>query len=1473
MPVYQYEGQHYDLPDGLTNEQAIAKIESHLGRSQTQSRSAIGDFAEGALGTAAAVGDIAAGLLKIPAQAALAIGGKIADPSQSLQTSWESAGGAMEETFPSFGRNMQDNAGYTAPMKPFELYGEAAQWAAKKASMGNRDVEGALNISANFLPVPFAGKAARGLGKVAETVDPGLRSTKAPQPAPSKAALADILTKPVPEAAAVPAPDITTPISEQLRKNAEAIEALRREQELARQSAFNRPDSLPDLEAQSPMERMARDLGAEPTSEKAPRTAMSDMADTLLEGSTKEQRAAQAALDARQAELELAVKKQSTLDRNASERARQGAAAAVSEAHKAYVQAQEAARIAKDTKRMAEATQPELFEGYDHGYGPNPHDIGGQQHWVLDENGMPIRADLSMEAANLENPLQRNLWGDELLQKHEQEAPVSLTAAIDSMSREQAREGGKFVPGTPKSIATQRLTGNPLPLGSAARRALMKKQGGFLAIDDLLKAGQVKRVGTGMKGMKVYRAVGANEGTAGPRQAGSWVTPNKDIAINVYAKGDASKVVEDYIPQRDLYEAHPEGWIYAPEGTNVENIQRTPTQTFGDLTRPKIPFNFRKQGGGVLIPFGKEKERQTLKGIPGVKDKIGELLPDRRDNETFLKEESSAPDVDQNALQRLANYGTKGSLYQAIKTQNPLVKRVGDRVREANNKARAIIADVVHQKLAPAAQALNKSERTDIMMAMQLAEANGRPLTEQMLREHGYNQKQIDFFNNHTEAMKFALGKMNEAQKIAGEAPVTPRVAYLASRASGDFRRLIYKEVDGERTPVAILGADTRKRLDADVKKLQAEHPEWIVGEEKFYGGGTKARKAEGMSQAIELLARNNPDVKLLADHINDLLTKDAYDYLNAKSHTMAKKGIAGMSGRKMFEDVDTNALEAMQAQVNYVEKIVQWAEMSRAVEDLKPLLRDDNSLKMPNAKEWSKDYIQQALGNNPSKVGQHIDAAFAEFGRRMGIGPSVGGRIVSASRKITNGLLLGFGNIGFLAANMIQPLKSMPEMAAFLTGRGLEKKFDAGTGFRYLGKALDYAWKDLSGKEVPTHIRGALDYAKENHVYSSDLFDASNSVDKGFWHYWDKGTQFGASAVEMRTRQSAYLAYVEMLHENGLTKADGLYEAAQNLTDIQMNNYALSESPKMYNDLGAMGGPAYNLMSYKHNEYSRLAMLVNEMGRSGTAKPLMLNIMASVAFAGLMGTLGYAEADALVKLISKQLGQPTSLTKMLLENPQIPEQLKSGGAANIGLDLSNRLGIGPMIPQHPIDALMPGAGKLVSAGGAVATAVAKPNEYNIKNAIREAAPNSVGGLLDRAWFSGKDARGNELAINRNKGTPSATRNELDKVYKTLGMTGTNEAKQKALNYENDQITRAYTDIRRSLVDKATKEYFMSGRIPADFARKYIAAQGNPDSIQKEIESLVMEQSMDARTAALLRNSMSNSVTATHKILRMVGKE
>lgn len=37
MPVYEYNGQHFDLPEGMSNEQALSKIKSHLGEPEVSS--------------------------------------------------------------------------------------------------------------------------------------------------------------------------------------------------------------------------------------------------------------------------------------------------------------------------------------------------------------------------------------------------------------------------------------------------------------------------------------------------------------------------------------------------------------------------------------------------------------------------------------------------------------------------------------------------------------------------------------------------------------------------------------------------------------------------------------------------------------------------------------------------------------------------------------------------------------------------------------------------------------------------------------------------------------------------------------------------------------------------------------------------------------------------------------------------------------------------------------------------------------------------------------------------------------------------------------------------------------------------------------------------------------------------------------------------------------------------------------------
>lgn len=140
---------------------------------------------------------------------------------------------------------------------------------------------------------------------------------------------------------------------------------------------------------------------------------------------------AQEAVEARQRALEEQVARQGGLDRNAAERARQEAAP---------VPGLEEARAREEAARMQEVQdsidktqdlnqrgqQMNIVEDYG-----NNDPMTRMPNMRVDENGIPIRADLSMEAQNLENPLQRNLWGDELGPALDQ--TKSLTEAIDSM--------------------------------------------------------------------------------------------------------------------------------------------------------------------------------------------------------------------------------------------------------------------------------------------------------------------------------------------------------------------------------------------------------------------------------------------------------------------------------------------------------------------------------------------------------------------------------------------------------------------------------------------------------------------------------------------------------------------------------------------------------------------------------------------------------------------------------------------------------------------------------------------------------------------------------------------------------------------------------------------------------------------------------------------------------------------------------
>lgn len=888
-----------------------------------------------------------------------------------------------------------------------------------------------------------------------------------------------------------------------------------------------------------------------------------------------------------------------------------------------------------------------------------------------------------------------------------------------------------------------------------------------------------------------------------------------------------------------------------------------------------------RQLGAVKIDPGKEPQGKFLEEHPALK--LPTIVPTKWTPEQAIDIASKAKDVDQNALQKIANYGTKGGIYQSLKTDNPIVKFTFEKIHEADSLARGEIQEYIHNKLAPISRDLSRKEASDIWAVVDYHDRSQIPLNMEKLAEMGATPKMLEYVKTHREVMDFAFERLNAARAAADLPPVSKRVAYAAMKSTGDYRQLIYKTVDGEKQIVGVVGSDFKHVVNSRAKALKDQGYE--IGEVKYFGGLPRDRGSAqvAFNHVLEILAKEDPRVKEFVDVIDQLGKQEAYNYLNAKKHTMAKKGISGMEGRKDWKSAYDNAKEGMQAQIDYAEQAIKWGHLSEAVQQLRPLLKSEK-VQMPVAKKWAEEYISNALGYNPSKGGAALGRGIAAAFEGTGMGYSQVRGAMAVARKTTNTSLLALSP-RFWLQNVVQPFMAMPGMKAYLVTKGLDPRFDFGTGYLYIGDAALLMYRARTGKALTAFEADAFSYAKSHHVYGSDLIEHSNSARKGVGYAVDKIGNFVAGSIESGTREMMFFAFSNMLKENGLSVKNGLFEAAHNLTDMAMNNYSAVERPKMYNAMGPIGETAVNLSSYKHNEFSRLALYARQIAEEKSARPLLTQMLTGTALAGLTGMVAFAEADWLVKEVSALLGKPTSLTALAIElsedvggmmgykkGDKQSYALSHGAFSLMGLDMAKSLGLQDAIPNSLPEAAFPGGSKLGEIAMAAGTAAVKPTEMNIKRAAHSMSPPPVAGNMDVEWFSKGD-----LASNRKNLNALVKRNDTDKMAKRFGFTGINESVQKDKLYQTEWVTQAYQEKRESAMSTIADVFYtlpkgqelMDSPDGRKAVQKYIDNEGDPNSLAADISRIAKKQNMSAQDRAMLEAAASKSITNMYRAQRL----
>jgi hypothetical protein len=901
------------------------------------------------------------------------------------------------------------------------------------------------------------------------------------------------------------------------------------------------------------------------------------------------------------------------------------------------------------------------------------------------------------------------------------------------------------------------------------------------------------------------------------------------------------------------------------------------------------PGGPKSQRGYILLEGKKQRAVQNLTNKLDIETKLQEAAPSHWTVDQAMDFIKKAQDLNQNTFQNLMNFLTKGGQYLALKTHNPLIRFVVERFLTQDRLAKASVRDWIYDKetgLAAAMRRMTDSEQATVWNLVDLADLHQKPIDLTKMATRGLNAAQVKFIEMHRKAMDYALQQINKARANAGLDPVSPRVAYAAFRATGDFRAVVRDQKGGN--VVGVISSNFRPRLNALKEKMLDKG--FYVDEPKYFGGMPRERGSanEAFMHAIEVLADKDPKVADFVDVLNQIRTSEINNFLNMKRHTMAKKGVFGMEGRKFWEDAEQNAHDGLQAQLNYLEGAIKWGHLSEAFRDAKAVIDHADSAHMPMARKWAERYTYHALGFNPSEVGRAVEDTIARMFKEMGVGYSIGRTTMAKARYLTNSLLLTM-NPRFWYTNVVQPLMAMPGMKADLIARGLDAGFDFGTGYTYIAQAANTAVRINAKVDGMTPFEKALDtYARKYHVYGSDMVEHSNRVRKDAGYYIDQMNDVFAGTIESATRRVMFNSFAHMLQENGMSIKNGLFEAAHNLTDMSMNNYSSLERPQMYNSLGPVGDLAVNLKSYTHNELSRVALFVRDSKEFSSIRPIAADLLARFAFGGVMGMLGYDTVDALFHMISKMTGHPMSLSNLVFRASEGANKImydKTGGKVDspylmsngihslIGIDMSRSLGLTDVVPNSVGEALFPGGSKLAQGASSLYDLTSLPgsngsgmSEMNLKRAALANSPVFLQGYLNNKFFT-RGEGDNRVALRPRDLKVQAFRDDHDYAAKSIGFSGLNESVQRQKNFNVERMSRDYADLRQGPLNSMRDTLFSNKGLDPKDVSDYIKYRGNVMTLIGDLQRYAEEQRLTPEQLAYMKASASSAVGAKMKAL------
>lgn len=1130
------------------------------------------------------------------------------------------------------------------------------------------------------------------------------------------------------------------------------------------------------LTKQTPMERMASDLGATEPLPAAPSPAMDSMVTGLTSESTPASRAAQQAIELRQKALEEPVAIQTSLEQNAAERARQENAPVYSAEHLA------------EQERLKGVSDEQLKQHQD--------EVQTLQT-ALDK--VKEQSDTAEHQAAVEQA-QKAL--DDRQTALEQE--TARRQSLDFNASERARQENAPTSTVETRLNDLRSAVEEHPAVAAAQARMDKQAAIIMKLQMAIEEGhpmgtQLIRATRDLKDFEATATAARNNVTEAYTKNG--VPKGPLSSLNVGFRGQRGALDLGAIKEgaRDLMDkAH-----------EMMNASFKHTSKAEEYISQNIPEVGKALEGRIAVPDSPET---TIKNI---------LAPEVKDTPPIRGNTESGP-----------------GLASAKWKDNPLLVAVGRALNYAQKKADFQVRTLV-QPLEKFFSTLSSKDLVGVHEVMKREMFLEKTYTPEQLQSV-LSEKQYQAYQMLREAYTSALDIQNKALVSMGKKPITKGEAYMASTWHGDWHTPILDKNGRlawyVRTTTKSEGVKAVAFLREKFKDT-LDIPKDLSPEFRDQGRNPNTpNDVVGAYHDMMDFFKDNPEQSdAISSALKDYIESKGYTVAGQNKHFLQKNNVRGFEGDRPWMSERENAYAGTKAQMSYLKSATKWSHTQEAIANIKQIISNpDVVAKLPNAVEYAKTITNNEYGATPA-VTAAIENAIAKM---AGVSRSSLYRGTADVKTMAYLQILGLSP-AYMLATPLQAIMTAPSWHRVLTNQGFTHNvFKTGllATADTMSGIVSHMFHEMGGNSKAIPItefgRKALQYAEDAGIVTKNMFDESVGLGQ---HALPAAIQSGMGWTigfpEKVARMSAFMSFAHHLEASGkFTNKLEMFRKAEELTDNSMTSWKSFDRPQIVNKLGIAGQSAYMFKSFVFNGFNQLGAFsrmaheyVSTGGKSGAISPLLTAVgmygvmggLASVPFANEIDGLWNVIKEGVAKFAPQHyskvsgVGVKGTLISLMPETSGYRDLVGYGiPSAATGVQLASRMNLAAMDVEKPLGQIAPLAQEMKEWGSVGNVALHPTNKDAWLQSIHVNAPPLIKGQMETRLdaFKQGNVPGNQGVYKPddllNPQLQGHRRTLEDEHIRGLGAISLPEARDKEAQYINSRENARIKEAQQGLIEK-----------------------------------------------------------------------